>query len=179
MAANSLKSAFIGIVKISLAGLFNYLFGLMLVLSDNWFAVKDGFSFTHLSAGVSFLTILLLGALGAGASFIAVALQPTQLASDSTQLILLIEIMICSAVQYAAVKLSILYCGLSTDLNGITRKQLFLTSLVFSAVYTLSNYYLLRKGLSVSLLHLAVADALGILSLILIIYLANKLRKFF
>lgn len=179
MALNSLKSAFIGIVKISLAGLFNYLFGLVLALSDSWFTPREGFSFTHLSAGASFLTILLLGMLGAGASFIALALQTAQQANASTGLDFFIAVALCSAFQYTAVKLSILYCGLSADLNGITRKQLLLTSLVFSATYTVSNYYLLRKGLSASLFHSAVADALGILGLVLIIYIANKLHKFF
>ena len=176
---DSSKSVFIVILKISLAVLFNYVFCLVLAASDKWFALQESFSLSHLNAGASFLTMLLLGALGASASFIALALQPTQLQGTSTGLGLVFEVMLCSAIQYAAIKLSIMYFGLRSNLNGLTRKQLLLTSVIFSTTYTLSNYYLLRKGSSISLFHSAIADALGIFSFFFIIYLANKLHKFF
>jgi hypothetical protein len=179
MALDSLKRVFVGTVKISLATVFNYSFCLVLAASDRWLTLQDSFSLYTLSAGAAFFTMLLLGASGASASFLAFALQPTPFESTSTGLGLVLEIMLCVAVQYASIKLSILCFGLSSNLNGLTRKQLLLTTLIFSTAYTLSNYYLPRKGPQASLFESAIADMLGIFGFLLIIYLANKLHKFF
>ena len=176
---DSLKRLFVGTVKISLATVLNYSFCLGLAASDKWLALQDSFSLYNLSAGAAFFTMLLLGASGASASFLAFALQPTPFESTSTGLGFVLEVMLCVAVQYASIKLSILCFGLSSNLNGLTRKQLLLTTLIFSTAYTLSNYYLARKGLQTSLFESAIANLLGIFGFMFMIYLANKLHKFF
>lgn len=178
----SLNSAFdlVRLVgKILGAALINYASLFLVQLTDTWMVKVNATPFIDLSAGVAFLTILLLGTAGAIATLIALVAQYVNI-DGAYWITFLAYAMSCVLIQYAVIKISLFVLGLSAELKGMTHLQLLLISAIFSVTYTLSDTFVLQQ------LHFfdarpieqqALSDFLGIITCFMILKLVVLIRR--
>ena len=179
--------------KIPVAALVNYLCLEFFQDADGWLSANRFIPFINVYAGVAFLTILLIGASGAVAIFIATLfriivnlgdftslLQYVHFSPAANWLIYSVSVFGGIAVQYLALKGCLYLSGLSSTLQGLCRAQLLILSCVFSIVYTLSTAAMLDglDGIALSTVSQAtVGNFLGIISTLVIVKLIGFLRR--
>ena len=166
--------------KIPVAALVNYLCLEFFQDADGWRSANRFIPFINVYAGVAFLTILLIGASGAVAIFIANLLQYVHFSPAANWLIYSVSVFGGIAVQYLALKGCLYLSGLSSTLQGLCRAQLLILSCVFSIVYTLSTAAMLDglDGIALSTASQAtVGNFLGIILTLVIVKLIAFLRR--
>jgi len=166
--------------KIPVAALVNYLCLSFFLYADGWLSANRFIPSVNVYAGVAFLTILLIGASGAVAIFIAFLLQYVHFVPTANWLIFSAYVFGGIAVQYSVLKGCLYLSGLSSTLQGLSRTQLLILSCVFSIVYTLSTAAMLDglDGIALSTVSLAtVGNFLGIVLMLVIVKLIGSLRR--
>ena len=169
------------VVKVSGAALLNYVSLLLVQLTDSWSGQAGAAPFVDISAGVAFVTILLLGLTGAIATLIALLTQYVQI--DGTYgLTFVVYALSCVILQYTVIKLCLIAFGLDSALQGLTHLQLLVISAIFSVIYTLSDTFILQQLHQFEtrpVAQQAVGDFLGIITCFLLLKLVVLLRKRF
>lgn len=168
------------VVKVSGAALLNYVSLLLVRLTESWPGQSYSTALVDISAGVAFVTILLLGITGAIATLLALLTQYVQL-DGASWLTFVAYAFSCVFMQYLVIKISLALFGLGSTLNGLTHVQLLLISAVFSVTYTLTDTFILQQiwhyfGAK-TIAQQALGDFLGIITCFLILKLVVLLRR--
>ena len=182
---NSTDSVF-GLVpllfKISFATLVNYGCLLIFQSADGWLGTQRAIPYLHVTAGVTFLTILLLGAAGALSTFLAIVLQHAQLYDSNEWLIFFAYASASVVLQYAVIKVCLYMFGLAPTLEGLSHFHLIALSVIFSVTYTLTTTFILHELRNIvlpTIAQTAFGDFLGIITCFGILKLLGSLRKQF
>ena len=175
---SELRSA--SVLKVPLAILINYIPLFVFHSAEGSFLAERPTPYIHLSAGIAFLTILLLGSAGAAATFIAAVLHFAQIPPDVDWNIFFQRALVSIVLQYMALKICLRLLGMSSRLRGLSFLELITLSAIFSIAYTLSTVFLvyeLRENVLLATTHAALSDFLGVLSCLGIIKLVSAVRK--
>jgi fluoride ion exporter CrcB/FEX len=165
-----------------LATLLNYFCLLFVQSIDSWLNFQRAILYINIATGVAFLTILLLGAIGALGTFLALTLQYAQLYNSNDWLVFVSYASASIALQYAMIKVCLYVLGLAPRLHGLSHYHLLVLSVIFSVTYTLSTTFILQELPHVpprTLAQAGVADWMGIITCFALLKLLGVLRKQF
>jgi hypothetical protein len=121
----------------------NYISLLLVQPSDAWLTQTTGAAFVDISAGIAFVTILLLGVAGAFATWVALMLQYYQFDGGSW-LTFTAYALSSVSLQLAVIYVGLRLFGVGRALNGLTHLQLLTLSAVFSVAYTTTDAFVLQ-----------------------------------
>lgn len=167
------------VFKFTSVVLVNYISLILAQVSDTWLIQTTPIAFLDISAGVAFVTILLLGISGATATLIALMLQYYQVDGGSWftfTAYALSSVLLQLAVIHTCLRL----LGVSRELNGLNHLQLLALSVGFSVTYTASDTFILQQlhhFSSRTASQQAIGDFLGIITCFACIKLLVLIRK--
>ncbi len=167
------------VFKFTSVVLVNYVSLILSQISDTWLTQTTPIAFLDISAGVAFVTILLLGVAGATATLIALMLQYYQM--DGGNWFTFTAYALSSVLlQLAVIHASLRLLGVGRALNGLNHLQLLTLSIVFSVAYTASDTFILQQLHHFSARtasQQAIGDFLGIITCFACIKLVVLVRK--
>ena len=166
-------------LKIAIAMLLNHLCLLVFHYPEGSLSPEIGVLYANVHVGVAFLTMLLLGAAGAAASFFATLWQFVYSTHGNSSLEYFVFALLATGLQYSVLRVFLHMHGVSSTLRGLDLKHLVTLSCIFSMTYTLSMALMQDdlQNIVPTISQTALRNLLGIFSMVAVLKLISVLSK--